>query len=191
MNREQIREIMGENATEEQITNMLNLYHNSNKQVNEELNTYKSKISTYSDYEELKKYKEEVEKSKLTEEQRLEQLKKETNENLKQSKIILNTAKAKDILTGLDLDEELIATLVSEDFEKTVSNATKLKEKMENLRIETEKKTKEDLIQTPVTPTPSNIVDDGKMTLEKFMKLSIDEQNKFANENPTEFEDLK
>ena len=191
MNRENIREILGEGATEEQITNMLNLYHNSNKTINDELNIYKAKINAYSDYDELKKYKEDVEKSKLTEEQRIEQLKKETDDNLKKSKLILNTAKAKDILAGIELDDDLINALVSDDFDKTVSNATKLKEKMENLKTETEKKTKEDLITTPVTPNPSNVIpDSGKMTMEKFMSLSIEEQNKFAEENPTEFEKL-
>ena len=42
-------------------------------------------------------------------------MKKEVETNLKNSRIIVNTAKAKEILAGLDLDDDTINLVVSDD----------------------------------------------------------------------------
>ena len=84
-------------------------------------------------------------------------MKKETETNLKNSRIIVNTAKAKDILVGLDLDDDTIAMLVTDDEAKTINNATKLKEKFDTLKANVEKQTKESLVVADLTPSISNV----------------------------------
>jgi len=191
MNRDEARKILGEGATEEQITNLLNNFHNMEKVKNVEIATLKAENSKYSDYDAIKSKLTEIEKANMTEQEKLEQMKKETETNLKNSRIIVNTAKAKDILVGLDLDDDTIAMLVTDDEAKTISNATKLKEKFDTLKANVEKQTKESLVVADLTPSISNVnQNEGVMTLDKFSNLSAEEQNKFIIEHPEEFEKL-
>jgi len=191
MNRDEARKILGEGATEEQITNLLNNFHNMEKVKNDEIATLKAENSKYSDYDAIKSKLTEIEKANMTEQEKLEQMKKETETNLKNSRIIVNTAKAKDILVGLDLDDDTIAMLVTDDEAKTISNATKLKEKFDTLKANVEKQTKESLVVADLTPSISNVnQNEGVMTLDKFSNLSAEEQNKFIIEHPEEFEKL-
>ena len=191
MNRDEARKILGEGATEEQITNLLNNFHNMEKAKNDEIATLKAQNDKYSDYDAIKSKLNEIEKANMTEQEKLEQMKKETEMNLKNSRIIVNTAKAKDILVGLDLDDDTIAMLVSDDEAKTINNATKLKEKFDTLKANVEKQTKESLVVADLTPSISNVnQNEGAMTLDKFNDLSAEEQNKFIEEHPEEFEKL-
>lgn len=191
MNRDEARKILGEGATEEQVTNLLNNFHDLEKSKNDEIATLKAENSKYSDYDAIKSKLTEIEKANMTEQEKLEQMKKETELNLKNSRIIVNTAKAKDILVGLDLDDDTIAMLVSDDETKTISNATKLKEKFDTLKANVEKQTKESLVVADLTPSISNVnQNEGAMTLDKFSNMSAEEQNKFIMEHPEEFEKL-
>lgn len=191
MNRDEARKILGEGATEEQITNLLNNFHNMEKAKNDEIATLKAQNDKYSDYDAIKSKLNEIEKANMTEQEKLEQMKKETEMNLKNSRIIVNTAKAKDILVGLDLDDDTIAMLVSDDEAKTINNATKLKEKFDTLKANVEKQTKESLVVADLTPSISNVnQNEGAMTLDKFNDLSAEEQNKFIEEHPEEFAKL-
>ena len=191
MNRDEARKILGEGATEEQITNLLNNFHNMEKAKNDEIATLKAQNDKYSDYDAIKSKLTEIEKANMTEQEKLEQMKKETEMNLKNSRIIVNTAKAKDILVGLDLDDDTIAMLVSDDEAKTINNATKLKEKFDTLKANVEKQTKESLVVADLTPSISNVnQNEGAMTLDKFNDLSAEEQNKFIEEHPEEFAKL-
>lgn len=191
MSRDEARKILGEGATEEQITNLLNNFHNMEKAKNDEIATLKAQNDKYSDYDAIKSKLTEIEKANMTEQEKLEQMKKETEMNLKNSRIIVNTAKAKDILVGLDLDDDTIAMLVSDDEAKTINNATKLKEKFDTLKANVEKQTKESLVVADLTPSISNVnQNEGAMTLDKFNDLSAEEQNKFIEEHPEEFAKL-
>lgn len=191
MSRDEARKILGEGATEEQITNLLNNFHNMEKAKNDEIATLKAQNDKYSDYDAIKSKLNEIEKANMTEQEKLEQMKKETEMNLKNSRIIVNTAKAKDILVGLDLDDDTIAMLVSDDEAKTINNATKLKEKFDTLKANVEKQTKESLVVADLTPSISNVnQNEGAMTLDKFNDLSAEEQNKFIEEHPEEFAKL-
>lgn len=197
MNREEARKILGEGATEEQITNLLNSWHIQESAKVKELETQVSSLteqnSKYSDYDSIKKQLDDINKANMTEQEKLEQMKKETEANLKNSRIIVNTAKAKEILTGLDLDDELIALVVSDNADKTIANANKLKAKFDSQKDIVAKQTKETLINVDLKPTVSNVNqnDDGIMTFEKFGNLSAVEQEKWINEHPTEFENLQ
>ena len=195
MNRDEARKILGESATEEQITNLLNNYHvqesNKVKELERQLNEQKEVNNKYSDYDAIKKQLDDINKANMTREEQIALMEKTAKENLSKSNIILNTTKAKEILVGLELDDETISMLVSDDAEKTINNATKLKASIDAMKENVAKQTKESLANADLKPTISN-VNQGEegMTFDKFRTLSVDEQNKFAEEHPEEFENL-
>lgn len=192
MTRDEAKKILGENATEEQVTNLLNSFHNSEKSKNDEIANLKSQIAKQSDYEAIKKQLDDINKANMSEQEKLEEEKKEIAKNLAESRIIVNTAKAKEILAGEEIDDEIIASLVSDNLDNTVAKANKMKQTLTALRDNVSKQTKEQLTQINLDPSMSNVNPnkDDVMTIEKFNNLSADEQEKFINEHPTEFENL-
>ena len=127
----------------------------------------------------------------MTEQEKLEADKKTAEENLKQSRIILNKAKAKEVLSGYDIDDELINSLVNDDETLTLKNANLLKTKMDTFKDSVTKEVQSQITSLDVKPTPTNIPQkDDAMTLDKFNNLSAEEQNKFIEEHPEEFENL-
>lgn len=194
MDREKARKILGEEATEEQITNLLNSWHLDEnakvKELEEQINSLTATANKYSDYDEIKKQLDEINKANMSEQEKLEAQKKEIENNLKQSRIIVNTAKAKEILAGLDLDDELISLVVSDDADKTISSANKLKAKFDSQKENVAKETKESLINIDLTPSISNVNQNEGMTLDKFGNMSAEEQIKWMNENPNGLENL-
>lgn len=198
MTREEARKILGEEATEEQITNLLNNYHiqesNKVKELENQINSLSEQNSKYSDYDEIKKQLDEINKANMSEQEKLEAQKKEIETNLKTSRIIVNTAKAKEILAGLDLDDDIISLVVSDDADKTVTSANKLKAKFDSTKELVAKETKESLANLNLDPTLPNVKqgegEDVIDTFEKFGKLSATEQEKWISEHPNEFENL-
>lgn len=191
MTREKAKEILGVDATEEQITSFLNNFHTIEKEKNDKIQELNDKLLKMGDYEESKRKLQEIEREKLSEQEKIDLLKKETEKNVKESKIILNTAKAKVILAGLDLDDDFISTIVSDDLEKTVANAEKLANKFNVVKEQTVLKTKEEIATLDVKPTITNVdPNNNGMTWDKYTKLSEEEQSKFAQEHPTEFNNL-
>lgn len=195
MNRDEAKKILGENATEEQITNFLNNYHlNENakvKELQDQLNALKSENSKYSDYDTIKTKLNQIEQANMTEQQKIEQMKKETENNLRESRIIVNTAKAKEILAGENIDEKLIASLVDDNLENTIAKATMFKQTLTNLKDSVAKQTKESLVNADLKPTIPNVnPNEEVMTLDKFGNLTAEEQNKWLQENPNGLENL-
>lgn len=195
MNRDEAKKILGENATEEQITNFLNNYHlNENakvKELQDQLNALKTENSKYSDYDTIKTKLNQIEQANMTEQQKLEQMKKETENNLRESRIIVNTAKAKEILAGENIDEKLIASLVDDNLENTIAKATMFKQTLTNLKDSVAKQTKESLVNADLKPTIPNVnPNEDVMTLDKFGNMSAEEQNKWLQENPNGLENL-
>lgn len=191
MTRDEVRKLLGEGATEEQITNVLNMAHTKLNEKDKELKDIKENLNKFSDYDEIKNKLTEIEKSQLTEQEKIDIAKKEATENLKQSKRIVNTARAKEVLAGLNVSEKIIATLVSEDEEKTLENANELANQINLLKENTKKEVEEALANLDVKPPITNKnQNDDKMTFEKFNKLSSEEQAKFAENNPEEFAKL-
>ena len=197
LTREKAREILGEEATEEQITNLLNNWHLDEsakvKELEAKLIGLEQEANKHSDYDEIKSKLDEINRANMSEQEKLEAQKKEIETNLRNSRIIVNTAKAKDILVGLDLDEDIIKMLVSDDEATTINNANKLKAKFDSTKEIVAKETKESLTNVNLNPQMTNVNQnegDAIMTFDKFSKLSADEQNKWINEHPTEFENL-
>ena len=145
MNREKARQILGEGATEEQVTNFLNEWHNEKKEETSKYETELSKlqeqVNKYSDYDAIKKQLDDINKANMSEQEKLEQMKKEVETNLKNSRIIVNTAKAKEILAGLDLDDDTINLVVSDDEATTITRANNLKTKFDTMRESVAKQT--------------------------------------------------
>ena len=161
MNRDEAKKILGENATEEQITNFLNNYHiNENakiKDLQDQLNKVKDENSKYSDYDEIKTKLNEIQQANMTEQEKIAQMKQETESNLRQSRIIVNTAKAKEILAGENIDEKLIDSLVDDNLENTIAKATMFKQTLTNLKDSVAKQTKESLVNADLKPSIPNV----------------------------------
>ncbi len=195
MDREKARTILGEGATEEQITNLLNSWHiDENEKVQElqnQINSLTAENSKHSDYDEIKSQLDEINKAKLTEQEKLELMKKETEQNLRNSRIIVNTAKAKEILAGLNLEDDIISLVVSDDADKTIASANKLKARFDITKEMAAKETKESLATLDLNPGITNVnQNDNAMTLAKFGTMSAEEQEKWLAENPNGLENL-
>lgn len=179
--------------TEEQVTEILNGFHESSKGLQKELADIKAQNVTYAnDNATMKTRLEEIDKANMSEQEKLEQMKKETLKNLSDSKKILNSAKAKEILTetgisGEELDK-VVNSIVSEDEKLTIENATNIATIYKNIKEQTVKKTKEDLLNMNLKPNYSNKdSNNGIMTREEFNKLSYNEQKKLKDERPEEY----
>ena len=193
MTRDEAKKILGEGATEEQVTNLLNSFHNAEKSKNDEIANLKNQMAQYSDYDAIKKQLDDINKANMTEQEKLEEKKRETENNLRESRIIVNKAKAKEILAGEEIDEEIISSLVTDNLDATIAKATKMKQTLTALRDSVTKKTKEDLTNANIDPNLSNVnpnKDDAPMTFEKFSNLSIAEQEKWMEANPGELDNL-
>ena len=192
MTREEARQILGEGATEEQITNMLNTVHNRTNALKKELEDEKAKQSKYSDYDDIKAQLDAINKAKMTEQEKLDADREEIARNLREAKLIKNKARVMEVLAGKDIDEEIIDSIVGEDENISIAKAQKLANKLDMVIADTKKRTEEELANLNVKPNLSNVDpnNDGKMTWEKFSSMSIEEQNKFAIDNPDEFANL-
>ena len=195
MTREEARKILGEGATEEQINNLLTNYHvdesSKIKELEAKINTLKNDKSKYSDYDEIKKQLDDINKANMTEQEKLEEMKKEIEKNLKDSRITKNEAIARKILAETNISENLLARLIDEDEQTTINNANEYLNSYNSIKDEVAKKTKEDLTTLDIKPGISNVSQgENDMTFDKFRTLSVDEQNKFAEEHPEEFENL-
>lgn len=190
-------ELLAKGYTEEQVTDILNTLHSMSKDKDKQIADLQSEVLTKGEFE--TKYNavqhqlDEMNKANMTEQEKFEAMKKEAETNLRNSKIIVNKAKAKEILSGLDIDESLIDTLVSEDEQATINNANLLKNRFTTFKDTVEKQTRESLTNLNAKPETTNVPqqDDGVMTLDKFYKMTNEEQIKFVNENPGAIENLQ
>ena len=91
------------------------------------------------------------------------------------------------------IEESLIDTLVSEDEQATINNANLLKNRFTTFKDTVEKQTRESITNLNVKPETTNVPqqDDGVMTLDKFYKMTNEEQIKFVNENPEAIQNLQ
>lgn len=190
ISREDIKKKLGENATDEQITSMLDLFHDSEENLKKEKTDLQTQLSKLSDYDDIKAKLKEIEKASMTEQQRLEEEKKEVAKNLRESKMIKNEAQARKILAETNITDSLLSRLIDEDETTTINNANEYLNSYNALKEQIAKTTKEDLLKINVKPNTDNKVLDTGMTFEKFRTLSQEEQNRFAKEHPEEFKKL-
>lgn len=184
-------DLLAKGYTEEQVTDILNTFHGISKENEKLKGELIEKADIETKFNEANAKLEEINKASMTEQEKFEAMKKEAETNLKQSRILLNKTKAQNILVGLDIDDELLSSLVSDDEKTTLDNATRLKTKFETYKDNIIKETKNNIASLNAKPSATNIPqDDGSMTFDKFRTLSQAEQNAFAKEHPEEFAKL-
>ena len=190
MSREEVKKMLGENATDEQVTVILNAIHQEKSKADnleQKLNAQNLvNQETENKYKALEQKLSELEKEKMTEAEKLQLKEKEVEKNLAESKKILSKAKAQEILSKVGItDEDIINTVVSDNIDNTIASATVIANKFKFVQEETVKKTKEELANLDVKPTPTNVSQGEEgLTLDKFFNMSAQEQEKLINENP-------
>lgn len=188
-------ELLEKGYTEEQVTDLLNSFHNANNEVKKENESLRKALESKNALEEqnksLQSQLDAINEANLTEQEKIAKEREEADKYLSNAKKINNTAKAKEILAGLDIDDTLIATLVSDDEQTTINNANLLKNKINTVREVAITTTKEQLANLDVKPNPTNIPqEDTGMTLEKLNSMSLTDQLMFKRENPDVYADL-
>ncbi|MCI8654503.1 MAG: hypothetical protein HFJ48_01305 [Clostridia bacterium] len=199
MTREEAKAMLGETATEEQITALLNKFHSEQDDLRKQVETLESKVSTTEKANtELLGYKkkvEEIEKANMSEQEKLKLEKEELEKAKVETKKLTNSIKAKEILLDVGIEKEtvddLVASIVKDDEVSTIKSAELLASQFKTVKEKTEKQTKEELMNMDLTPNASNkqLKTDIK-NWEDFEKLSLKEQNEFIKENPEIFEKL-
>lgn len=185
-------ELIEKGYTEEQATELLNLFHAenneikaSNAQLQKDLNVANQTIT------ELNKAQvqlKQLQQAQMTDQEKLDAMKAETEKNLAESRRIVSKAQAKTIFAEIGgIDDAILDTLVSEDLTQTEANAKALVNLIKSRDEATAKKTKEDLANLNVLPNPSNVQkggdDKSQMTKEQFNKLSREEKTKIFKED--------
>lgn len=193
MTREEAKKLIGENATEEQVTNILNVFHskeNEIKDLNTKLTNSSNRITELEGFETQIK---EINDAKMTEEERLKNKEQELNQKISDTKKLSNSIKAKSILIGAGISseraEKLANQFVKEDEQSTIDLANEIVNELATLREVTTKKIKEEYSNVDLRPNGGNS-ENSVMTWEKFTKMNAEEQTKFAQEHPNEFNAL-
>lgn len=198
MTREEAKKILGENATDEQVSSLLNAFHSQKEQLdkaNAEASKYKNECENAQ--KESASYKAELDKineANLTKEEQLAKREQAIAEKEMQTNLINNKALVKQKLASLNLDSEtldsLVETITTGDEAKSLANADVYVNTFTSMKENTIKTTKEELINIDVKPPASNNPNNDVMNWDKFRSLSLEEQSKFAQEHPTEFANL-
>lgn len=185
-------ELIAKGYTEEQATELLNLFHAENNEIkanNTKLqNDLKVANTTIAELNKVQVAFNQMQQSQMTEQEQVAAMKAEAEKNLAMSKKIVSKAQAKTIFAEIGgIDDAILDTLVSEDLTQTEANAKALVDLIKSRDAETAKKTKEDLANLNVLPNPSNAKDGGKgdsqMTKEEFNKLPREERVKIFKED--------
>lgn len=196
-------ELLEKGYTEQQVSELLDMFHKNsanltkqNQDLVSQLDTANNQIAglkqTAQEYDALKQ-------SQMTDSEKLQAKIKEIEEReknaaklLSESQRTLNESKAKVILSEIGgVSESVLKSLVTDDEQTTIQNATELLNQFKSFKEQTINKTKEELSSIDIKPTPSNTNQDaGAMDWEKFSALSDEDQIKFQEEHPDEFAKL-
>ena len=192
-------DFLSKGYSEEQITELLNMFHNDRKKdVNEMENLRKTNSEISQKFNNVNGELQKIKNANLTEQEKIDNMFKEAQETInranareKSANIVYNKAKAKEILAPYNLNDELIDTLVSDDETTTLKNVNNWKSAIDNMNEMTTKKVREEISNVDVRPTQTNVTqnNDG-MTKEKMQKLSLTELKMWKDENPELYEQL-
>ena len=193
MNREEIKRILGENASEELTSSLLNAFHNAEKTNTDKIASLQKELTSYSDYNDVKKKLNQYETEKMSEAEQIEKMKNEATQYLRDAKLTNNKAKVMTVLASVDIDEDIINSIVTEDEVKSLENANKILNKINSIKAEVEKQTKDSLMNMDLKPTITNAdpnEDSNVMTKEKFNSLSMLEQKQWKDSNEEKYREL-
>lgn len=196
-------ELISRGYTEEQASELLDMFHANMKNVTKQNETLQNEIAVANEKIAGLSQKEQelnqIKQSQLTESEKVALKEKEIETRLQEAskreseaKKVLNEAKAKVILAEIGgVSDNILKSIVTDDEEVTIQNANELLNQFKSFKEETVLKTKEELSSLDIKPAASNSTqNDGAMTWEKFESLSEDEQFKFQEEHPDEFANL-
>lgn len=195
-------ELLEKGYTEEQVTELLDAWHKANANLAKENEQLKNDLGTanetisglnqkVSGLSQVEQEYNAIKQAQLSDEEKRKLALEEAEKAKKEANIILNTAKAREILSEVGgVDENVLKSIITDDEKVTVDNATNLLNLIKTRDELKVKETTEKLSSLDVKPTPSNNLAQGEMTWEKFDSLSADEQSKFAEEHPDEFAKL-
>lgn len=178
-------DLIAKGWTEEQTSEYLNMYH-SLQSLQKEAEQTKAKEEEFKNRaDSLQKQLDDINEANMSEQEKFEAMKKETEKNLAESRKVYNKAKVKEVLAGYEVEDELINSLVTDDEKTSLASANMLKTRLETIIANTTKKVQDNIASRDVKPTASNVPqEDEGMTKEKFLKLPMSEQVKFKRENP-------
>lgn len=189
--------LLEQGFTEEQTTKILNMFHDNvenEKKTQEKLGAMQAQMA---DYESLKAKLTELEREKMTADEKLEADKKQTELNLAESRKILNKAKVSSILAEAGItDEETINALVTDDENVCIANATKIANSFKTMKEETVKETKKSMQQADLKPNGSNAKkeqEDLVMTKDKFnqlLKTDYTKAKEWKDNNPELYKEI-
>ena len=185
-------ELIAKGYTEEQATELLNLFHAENNEIKANNSQLQKDLNianqTITELNKAQVQLKQLQQAQMTDQEKLDAMKAETEKNLAESKRIVSKAQAKTIFAEIGgIDDAILDTLVSEDLTQTEANAKALVDLIKSRDEATAKKTKEDLANLNVLPNPSNVQkggdDKSQMTKEQFNKLSREERTKIFKED--------
>lgn len=185
-------ELLAKGFTQEQVTDILNVYHTYDKEKDDQIKALAGEVTTgQTQNAELQRQIDEINRAKMSEQEKLELDKKETKQKLEEAQKIYNTAKAKEILAGLDVPDTLLSRLVTSDENETITNANTYKTQFETYKEKIEKTTKESIQNMAVKPKPSNIPpNDDVVTLDKYNTMTLTDKIRWKKENPESYDVL-
>lgn len=196
-------ELISKGYTEEQASELLDMFHANMKNVTKQNETLQNEIAVANEKIAGLSQKEQelnqIKQSQLTESEKVALKEKEIETRLQEAskreseaRKVLNEAKAKVILAEIGgVSDNILKSIVTDDEGVTIQNANELLNQFKSFKEETVLKTKEELSSLDIKPAASNSTqNDGAMTWEKFESLSEDEQFKFQEEHPDEFANL-
>ena len=205
MTRDEVKKILGEDATDVQITNFLNYHHSYEKTKNDEISGYKATISEHGDYDTIKKELDDLKKANMSNEELLVAKQKELDEALskaKEQELKLlkkqNSLEAKSILieAGITDEEQLkgiLNSISTDNKDNTIASANNIANLIKSTKDSTEKSVKEQLMQGEPNPNSEKgkkADADTTMTLDKFNKLSYSEQKEWKDAHLEEYHKL-
>lgn len=184
-------DLLAKGYSQEQVTDLLNMFHETN-QANVNLQSQIDGLKQFeTKYNEAQKQLDDINKANMTVQEQIEAERKETARKLAEANKIYNTAKAKTILAGYDIEDDLISKIVSDDENVTVASANMLKAKLDSYAEASSKKKMEELSKLNVKPTPTNVSqNDDIMTKEKFQSMTMSGQKAWKDAHIEEYRQM-
>lgn len=187
-------DLISKGYTEEQVTELLNLFHTESKGVNDNNSKLQKELeaanATITELNKVQKAYKDMQTSQMSEQEKLEATRKEIEEHLANAKLIESRANAKTIFAEIGgVSDDVLNSLVTSDISQTEANAKALVDLIKNRDEATVKKTKEEILNKKVLPsTVSNVTkgsegSSNQMTKEEFNRLSTVEKTKIFRED--------
>ena len=201
MSRDEVKKILGEDATDVQINNFLNYYHSYEKTKTDEINGYKSTINEHSDYDNIKKELDDLKKANMTKEELIVAKQEELDKALASAKEAevkfqkkQNALEAKSILIEAGITDEeqlkgLLSSISTDNKDATIASANNIANLIKATKDSTEKSVKEKLMNGEPNPSDNNgkkSDDNQSMTLEEWNKLGYEAQKEWKDKNGDE-----